>query len=64
MQYKTYQEVGYLIGFGAIEAAHHNVVQQRLKLSGQPWSEKGAQQIVNLRDYKKSNRWTEAVNLI
>lgn len=35
IQYKTYQEAGYLIGSGAIEVAHRNVVQQRLKLSGQ-----------------------------
>jgi hypothetical protein len=33
MQYKTYLEQGYLIGSGAIEAAHRNVIQQRLKLS-------------------------------
>lgn len=64
MQYKTYLDNGYLIGSGAIEAAHRNVVQQRLKLSGQRWSIKGAQQIVNLRAYNKSNRWNEVVNLI
>jgi hypothetical protein len=64
MQYKTYLEKGYLIGSGAIESAHRNVVQQRLKLSGQRWSMKGAQQIVNLRAYKKSNRWSDLVNII
>jgi hypothetical protein len=64
MQYKTYLAKGYLIGSGPIESAHRNVVQQRLKLSGQRWSEKGAQQIVNLRAYQKSNRWFELVNLI
>ena len=64
MQYKTYKDAGYLIGSGAIEAAHRDVVQQRLKLSGQRWSKKGAQQIVNLRAYKKSNRWKEVVNII
>lgn len=64
MQYKTYQDAGYLIGSGPIESAHRNVVQQRLKLSGQRWSEKGAQQIVNLRAYQKSDRWPELVNLI
>jgi len=64
MQYKTYIEKGYLIGSGAIESAHRNVVQQRLKLSGQRWSMKGAQQIVNLRAYKKSNRWADVVDII
>jgi hypothetical protein len=63
MQYKTFVEKGYLIGSGAIESAHRNVVQQRLKLSGQRWSKKGAQQIVNLRTYNKSDRWNEVVDL-
>lgn len=64
MLYKTYKDKGYLIGSGAIEAAHRNVIQQRLKLSGQRWSIKGAQQIVNLRAYEKSGRWMEVQNLI
>ena len=64
MLYKTYLSKGYLIGSGAIESAHRNVVQQRLKLSGQRWSIKGAQQIVNLRAYKKSNLWSDVVSLI
>ena len=64
MQYKTYLDKGYLIGSGAIEAAHRNVVQQRLKLSGQRWSVKGAQQIANLRASKKSNQWNIVINLI
>jgi hypothetical protein len=64
MQYKTYLEKGYLIGSGAIEAAHRNVIQQRLKLSGQRWSVKGAQQIANLRASKKSNQWNTVINLI
>ena len=64
MQYKTYLEEGYMIGSGAIESAHRNVVQQRLKLSGQRWSIKGAQQIVNLRACKKSNQWNNVIQLI
>ena len=64
MQYKTYLEKGYLIGSGAIEAAHRNVIQQRLKLSGQRWSVNGAQQIANLRACKKSNQWNTVIELI
>jgi hypothetical protein len=64
MQYKTYLEKGYLIGSGAIEAAHRNVIQQRLKLSGQRWSLTGAQQIANLRACKKSNLWNTVIDLI
>jgi hypothetical protein len=64
MKYETFLQKGYLIGSGAIESAHRNVIQQRLKLSGQRWSISGAQQIANLRAYKKSNRWKTIVNQI
>lgn len=64
MLYQTYKMKGYIIGSGAIESAHRNVVQQRLKLSGQRWTIKGAQEIVNIRAYKKSNRWNELVDFI
>jgi hypothetical protein len=64
MQYKTYLSKGYIIGSGAIESAHRNVIQQRLKLSGQRWSVKGAQFIANLRAYKKSERWSDIINII
>lgn len=64
MQYHTYLEQGYVIGSGAVEAAHRNVVQQRLKRSGQQWSREGAQQIVNLRACKQSNQWNSVVDLI
>ena len=64
MLYGTYKAKGYCVGSGAIESAHRNVVQQRLKLSGQRWSLNGAQQIVNLRAYHKSNRWNEVVEII
>lgn len=64
MMYQTYKNKGYLIGSGAIESAHRNVIQQRMKLSGQKWGKKGAQQIVNLRAYQKSNMWQDVVDLI
>jgi hypothetical protein len=64
MQYKTFLENGYLIGSGAIESAHRNVIQQRLKLSGQRWSIKGAQEIANLRACNKSNLWKNLIDII
>jgi NADH:ubiquinone oxidoreductase subunit 2 (chain N) len=57
MKYKTFLHNGYLIGSGAIESAHRNVIQQRMKLSGQRWSKDGAQRIANLRACKKSKTW-------
>ena len=64
INYGSYVKQGLLIGSGAIEAAHRNVIQKRLKQSGQRWTIKGAQQIANLRTYKKSNNWSEVKNLI
>lgn len=61
MKYKTFQEAGYVIGSGAMESAHRTVIQKRLKLSGQRWTKKGAQQILNLRVLEKSNRWQKVV---
>jgi len=64
MQYKTYRLAGLLIGSGPIESAHRNVIQQRLKLSGQRWSIVGAQRIANLRTMKKSANWSAVIDLI
>jgi hypothetical protein len=63
MQYKTFQESELLIGSGAIEAAHRTIIQHRLKLSGQRWTMKGAQQLVNLRMAHKSNQWNHVKDL-
>jgi hypothetical protein len=49
MIYKTFKDKGYLIGSGAMESAIRNVVQQRLKRSGQRWTIEGGQQITNIR---------------
>ena len=64
MKYGSFLKKGYLIGSGAIESAHRNVIQQRLKLSGQRWSIQGAQRIANMRAYRKSNRWENVIQLI
>lgn len=64
MKYKTYREMGLLIGSGPIEAAHRHVVQKRLKRSGQRWTCKGAQQVVTLRTISCSNQWQIVKNLI
>ena len=64
INYGKYINQGLLIGSGAIEAAHRDVLQKRLKLSGQHWTIEGAQQIANLRTCKKSNNWDEVKCLI
>jgi hypothetical protein len=64
MRYGTFIKKGFLIGSGAIESAHRNVIQRRLKLSGQRWSVAGAQRIANLRACRKSNRWGDLIGII
>ena len=64
MQYKTYMEKGCLMGSGAIESANRNVIQQRMKLSGQRRSIDGLQRIANLRACKKGNQWNTLMNCI
>ena len=56
MDYKAYQQAGYCIGSGAIEAGHRTLIQQRMKRSGQRWSPNRAQQLLKLRVAFKSNR--------
>lgn len=55
MQYGTYPEAGCMIGSGPIESANREVIQQRLKLSGQRWTPDG-KQVANLRVACKSGR--------
>jgi len=49
MQYHDFIEQGMLIGSGAIESAHRDVLQERMKLSGQRWTLQGFQQMPQLR---------------
>lgn len=57
MRYSAFLKRGLQIGSGAVESAHRNVLQQRMKLSGQRWTKKGFQQISNLRVVYKSDNW-------
>jgi hypothetical protein len=61
INYKTYRENGWLIGSGPIESAHRTVIQQRMKLSGQLWTMKKAQNMLNLRTCWLSDQWNTIV---
>lgn len=64
MKYQDYAKTGCgIIGSGAIESAHRTVVQKRMKQSGQRWSCKGAQNMLNLRVVRKNNDWNKIINL-
>lgn len=64
MRYKSYRQEGLLIGSGPMEAAHRHVIQHRMKLSGQRWTMKGAQQMATLRALNKSGQWGLVKKLI
>ena len=57
MDYKTYLSNGWLIGSGAVEAAHQTVIQCRMKLSGQRWSHWGAVRMLALRVWWENGWW-------
>jgi hypothetical protein len=64
MDYKKYKQIGAgIIGSGAIESAHRTVVQKRMKLSGQRWSRKGAQNMLNLRTTSMNGQWNKIIAL-
>jgi hypothetical protein len=56
INYGAFLKEGLLVGSGAMESANRDVIQKRLKLSGQRWTVKGANQIANLRTCYKSNK--------
>jgi hypothetical protein len=65
MDYQQYKNIGAgIIGSGAIESAHRTVVQKRMKQSGQRWSNKGAQNMLNLRVLTMNEQWYKVVQLI
>ena len=64
MKYQDYLTIGCgIIGSGAIESAHRTLVQKRMKQSGQRWSCKGAQNMLNLRVVRKNNDWNKIIEL-
>jgi len=65
MDYKKCQQIGCgVIGSGAIESAHRNVVQKRMKQSGQRWSSTGAQNMLNLRVSYMNEKWSNVIDLV
>lgn len=64
INYSKFIQEGLLIGSGAIESANRDVIQKRMKLSGQRWTEKGAKQMLNLRTCYKSKKMRVVKKLI
>jgi hypothetical protein len=64
MRYDEYIRRGLYIGSGAIESAHRTVIQRRMKLSGQRWTNTGAENMLNLRVCSLSGTWNLIEQLI
>ena len=64
INYGLYKEQGLLFGSGAIESANSDIIQKRMKLSGQRWTLAGAQQMLNLRVCYKSGKSIKLNELI
>src|SRR6218665_3963767 len=65
IDYKKYLSMGArIIGSGAIESAHRTVIQARMKLSGQRWSKRGAQNMLNLRIVAMNHRWDKVIQMV
>lgn len=65
MDYKRYRSMGAgLIGSGAIESAHRTIIQKRMKLSGQRWTKKRAQNMLTLRCIRLSGKWNKVIKLV
>jgi hypothetical protein len=65
MKYQDYVKIGCgIIGSGAIESAHRTgLTIKRMKQSGQRWSCKGAQNMLNLRVVRKNKDWNKIIEL-
>ena len=59
MHYQSYQQAGYFIGSGVVEAACKTVVGQRLKQSGMLWGLAGAGHLLTVRSALLSH-WFDA----
>lgn len=57
MGYDEYIRLGYGIGSGAVESAHKQVVQARLRQAGMRWSVAGARRLLALRVLLLNNEW-------
>ena len=49
MNYNAYRQSGWPIGSGSIESAHRYVLQKRMKLAGQHWAPKTANDMARMR---------------
>lgn len=59
IDYPFFQQRGYPIGSGAVESAHKQVVQRRMKQAGMRWAPHHVDPLLALRDLLSNGRWDE-----
>ena len=64
MGYASAREQGHPIGSGHVEACCKQLVQSRMKRSGQRWKERGGQAVLTLRSLATDARWDVAMNVL
>ena len=64
MGYASAREQGHPIGSGHVEACCKQLVQSRMKRSGQRWKEKGGQAVLTLRSLATDARWDVAMEVL
>lgn len=57
MRYDEYLRAGWGIGSGAVESAHKQVLQARLRQAGMRWTEQGARHLLALRVLLLNGQW-------
>jgi hypothetical protein len=58
-RYDEYLRLGDGIGSGAVESAHKQILQARLRQADMRWSERGATHLLALRVLLLNGRWSE-----
>ena len=64
MRYAKAREQGHPIGSGHVEACCKQLVQSRMKRSGQRWKESGGQAVLTLRSLATDARWDTAMKVL
>ncbi len=64
MRYKRARQKGHPIGSGHVEACCKQLVQSRMKRSGQRWKEAGGQAVLTLRSLATDARWDTAMGVL
>jgi hypothetical protein len=59
MTYKTFEEQGWHIGSGVVEAANNSVIQARMKRAGMRWEEEGAEAQLQLQTAWNTSQFTD-----